>query len=189
MRISCLLLGLIAVALACKPNEDASKKLQKAAIDYYFKNISKLKRIDTIYIKIDTVTPVGLAIMQTIEYSKAIDEAKNSGSKDSLKYQEKYDEAIHNSDKINNKQFLLYKVQSMAQFVYEDGKQGSASTIMFYDKEIKEQPYETVVERISKQKGIYDLNIEADYTPFMPGAFENFKMMGFEVLFDIIKPK
>jgi hypothetical protein len=189
-----LLFGIVGLGMAfsCKMednNKDLYTTLEKPVTEYYFRNIPQLEIIDTMYFLVDTVTPVRLAIMQIEEYADAVHEAKDRKSADSIKYQHKYDSAIYASDKITSEKFLFYRVHTMIQYTTTGKNKGNASTYLYFDKSFKVVPYDGIVERARVEKGLSDLDIDENPTPFIPGAFEGFKKMGFKVLFNVKKPQ
>lgn len=161
-RIFRILLVLVC-SLGCKAQQNDFQQMASQVKSYFMKNVPDIKRIDSIYMLVDTVTPQLRWIMQSVEYGYAATMAKKSGSSQSDVFDFQEDSVFSYSIGADDASFLYFRVRPLVFYTKRDNAAGMGEKWFFFDRSFNTVEKYSFVTRISDWDN-NELRIE-DYAP------------------------
>jgi hypothetical protein len=161
---------LLPLMMNCQAKKPDTQVILKAVKAYYFKEISDIKTIDTIYILRSSLTLRSKDIMQSSEYLWAYTEASKAGNGDSTYFKRVSDEMIDASDQLDNKKLLYHRILPMVIYTTKNNERKMGESSLYFNKELQLVDRYSIIEKICKVPT--DVIIISPYTPFPPNIYE-----------------
>jgi hypothetical protein len=135
--------------ISCKSQKQTFQPMADSIKNYFSKNVSDLKSVDTIYLMIDTVTQRLETIFQSAEYSYAATMARKMNNPDSTLLKDTANWLLSQTNALNNSKFLFYRAMPLVIYTKTDNQKGMAEQWLFFDKNFNLIPKYSFVKKVS----------------------------------------
>jgi hypothetical protein len=134
---------------SCHPNHQRFQPAANAIKQHCLKQIPDIKRVDTIYLMIQTITPQGKNIMQSAEYRWAWTEAKRRGNPDSNFLRDKSDEFLFQTDRFDSTRILYYHARYLVIYTKTNLQKSMAEEGTYFNKDLELVPKYSIIQKIA----------------------------------------
>jgi len=176
MKIIICISLICVISLSCKSQKETFQPIADNIKWYFLNNVPEIKKVDTIFVIIDTLTPSKAIMTQSAEYLWAWTEAKKNGNKDSSYFKNKSDSLVDLAKELDNSKFLFFRARSMVIYETKDSIKTIGEKWLYFNEHFYLTPKYSFIKKVAQTDN--EKLVIRKYQPVSSEDYKNYQNDG-----------